>query len=316
MLVSIIIPVYNVEQYIIRCVESVLNQTYRQLEIIFVDDCTPDYSMEVIRRFITETPKSQNIKFKYLQHDINRGLSAARNTGIDVAEGEYLFFLDSDDEITPDCIETLVKASENGTIDVVCGALELCGSVEMFTFSLMFYDVYYQSKNDVLKAFASDKIPIAAWNKLLRRKVIVDEKLFFKEGLIYEDNLWTFELVHCVRSLKTLTSQTYHYWIHKSSIMTSTRCIQKYDYLLSVFAEREKFLRDRKLNNPITQNYLIKNKAAWIQCRIVDSHISYQEKWRLVSSVLALEDKYTVVLYGVLYHIRWVLHQIKCIVCH
>lgn len=316
MLVSIIIPVYNVEQYIRRCVESVLSQTYRQLEVIFVDDCTQDHSMEVIRRFMAESPKSQDIKFKYLQHNVNRGLSAARNTGICVAEGEYLFFLDSDDEITPDCIETLVKASENGIVDVVCGALELCGSVEMFTFSLMFCDVYYQNKNDVLKAFASDKIPIAAWNKLLRRKVIVDEKLFFKEGLIYEDNLWTFELVHCVRSLRTLTSQTYHYWIHKSSIMTSTHRIQKYGYLLNVFAEREKFLRDRKLSNPIIRNYLIKNKASWIQCRMVDSYISYQERWRLVSSVLALEDKYTVMLYGSLYHIRWILHQIKSIVCH
>ena len=98
--ISIIIPIYNVEPYIIRCVDSVLRQTYRQLEIILVDDCSPDHSMEIARKHIEASTSSKGLKFKYIKHEKNRGLSAARNSGLDAATGEYIYFLDSDDEIT------------------------------------------------------------------------------------------------------------------------------------------------------------------------------------------------------------------------
>ena len=316
MTVSIVIPVYKVEQYIERCIESVLNQSYRQLEVILVDDCSPDNSIVLAQKHIKNSPLSNGIVFRYEQHEHNRGLSAARNTGMDAATGDYIYFLDSDDEITSDCIETLVDASENGNVDVVCGALELCGSVEMFSVALSFYDALYKGRKKVLDAFVRDRIPIAAWNKLLRREVLLAQKVYFKEGLIYEDNLWTFELVHSVNSIKTLTKKTYHYWIRPSSIMTSTQYIQKYGYMLRVFAEREEFLKSRNIYNPITRNYLVKNKAVWIQCRLCDKHIPYKERFKLAHSVLALDDSYKVLGYSFFYYFRWVLHQIKCYICH
>ncbi len=312
MLVSIIIPVYKVEQYISRCAESVLNQTYRQLEIIFVDDCSSDESIVVVKDYISNSPKSQDLKFRFLAHDHNMGLSAARNTGISSASGQYVYFLDSDDEISPDCIETLVEASEDGQFDVVCGALKLCGSTELFTTELSFYEQSYLNNNDVLNAFVRNRIPIAAWNKLIRRETIFKEGLCFKRGLIYEDNLWTFELMHCVKSLKTLTKQTYHYWIHPCSIMTSTYHLKKYEYLLVVFAERERFLKDRGLSNSITNRFLIKNKAMWAQCMICDNHLTYKERQHLFSSVLALSNSTSVFIYSLAYYFRWVLHQMKC----
>lgn len=316
MLVSVIIPIYKVEPYIGRCVKSVLDQTYRQLEVILVDDCTPDQSVQIAKDLIMRSEKSSDIVLKYLKHEHNRGLSAARNTGMDAASGEYIYFLDSDDEITPDCIETLVDATNEGSVDVVCGALELCGAVERFSIALSFYDALYMGNAHVINAFVKDRIPIAAWNKLLRREILISEKLYFKEGLIYEDNLWTFELAHCTNSIRTLTKKTYHYWIRPSSIMTSTHNIQKYGYLLKVFAEREEFLKSRNLYNPITRKYLVKNKAVWIQCRMCDKNIPFKERFRLVSGVLTLQDKYAVLGYSVLYYIRWVLHQIKCNICH
>lgn len=316
MLVSVVIPIYKVEQYIERCIESVLNQTYRQLEVVLVDDCSPDNSISLAQNYINNSSLSKDFVFKYERHDHNRGLSAARNTGLDVATGDYIYFLDSDDEITSDCIETLVEASENGSVDVVCGALELCGSVEMFSIDLSFYDALYEGKKNVIDAFVKDRIPIAAWNKLLRREALLAEKVYFKEGLIYEDNLWTFELAHCVNSIKTITNKTYHYWIRSSSIMTSTGYIQKYSYMLRVFAEREEFLKSRNLYNPVTRYYLIKNKAVWIQCRICDKNIPYKERIKLASSVLTLDDKSKVLGYSIFYYFRWVLHQIKCYLCH
>ena len=108
MRVSIIIPVYNVEPYIERCIESVLCQTYRELEVILVDDSSPDCSMDLARKCIDNSNRNK-LDIIHLRHDHNLGLSAARNTGIEAATGDYLFFLDSDDWITDNCISLLVQ---------------------------------------------------------------------------------------------------------------------------------------------------------------------------------------------------------------
>ena len=107
MKVSIIIPVYNVASYIEECIQSVLDQTYPDLEVVLVDDCGTDHSMELAENLIRKSNRSSI--FRIEKHDRNRGLSAARNTGIKTATGEYLYFVDSDDKISQDCIEKLVQ---------------------------------------------------------------------------------------------------------------------------------------------------------------------------------------------------------------
>ena len=110
--VTIVIPVYQVEDYIESCLISVANQTYSgEIECVVVDDCGADSSWQIVENFISEY--NGKIDFKLIRHTENKGLSAARNTGIDHASGEYIYFLDSDDEITPECIERLVKPLEN-----------------------------------------------------------------------------------------------------------------------------------------------------------------------------------------------------------
>ncbi len=107
MKISIIIPVYNVAPYIEQCIESVLSQDYEDIEVIIVDDCGTDNSMELVREMIAGTSKEIHI----LKHDHNRGFAAGRNTGIKNAVGNYIYFLDSDDYIEPDCISRLVKVA-------------------------------------------------------------------------------------------------------------------------------------------------------------------------------------------------------------
>ena len=99
MKVSIIIPVYNVSLYIERCIKSVMSQTYQDIECILVNDATPDDSIAIAERLIADY--NGTIQFRILNHEHNKGQSTARNTGIDASTGDYLYFLDSDDEITP-----------------------------------------------------------------------------------------------------------------------------------------------------------------------------------------------------------------------
>lgn len=111
MKISIIVPVFNVEQYIKECFDSIAAQTYKgDIECIFVDDCGQDDSVAILEQLITEYHGP--IQFSIVHHEHNKGLSGARNTGIRQAKGDYLYFLDSDDTITPDCIEKLGMLAE------------------------------------------------------------------------------------------------------------------------------------------------------------------------------------------------------------
>src|SRR5690606_35716287 len=117
-LVSINIPVYKCEDYILRCLESVKNQTYQNLEILLVNDATPDNSIEIIDKFIAENPY---LNIQLIHHEKNSGLSVVRNTVIDHSTGKSIYFLDSDEEITEDCIELLVKEIEDKKVQMVLG---------------------------------------------------------------------------------------------------------------------------------------------------------------------------------------------------
>lgn len=120
MLISIIIPVYNVSSYIERCLQSVMRQSYIEIECLLVDDASPDDSIEKCERLIAAY--TGPIRFSVLHHEHNRGLSAARNTGTESATGDYILYLDSDDALTDDCIETLVAPVRcDASIEMVVG---------------------------------------------------------------------------------------------------------------------------------------------------------------------------------------------------
>ena len=112
MKISIIVPVYNVEQYVNECFDSIAAQTYKgEIECIFVDDCGQDDSVAILEKLITDYHGA--IKFYIVHHEHNKGLSGARNTGIRHAQGDYLYFIDSDDSIKSDCIEKLVALADS-----------------------------------------------------------------------------------------------------------------------------------------------------------------------------------------------------------
>ena len=187
MKVSIIIPVYKVSAYIDRCIKSVMNQTYNDIECIIVDDATPDDSILKCEQMISEYDGP--IRFFILHHQQNRGLSAARNTGTEVAKGEYLYYLDSDDEITLDCIEKLMKPiKEDCTIDLVQGNHMDEKDGQEICYHKRESSIYISINDDVYKEYYIYHHFIStAWNKLIKRSYVKKYKLYFKEGLLNED---------------------------------------------------------------------------------------------------------------------------------
>ncbi len=225
MTVSIIIPVYNVAPYIEGCLESVMRQTYEgEMECIIVDDCGTDDSIAIAERMMAVYQGP--ILFRILQHEHNRGLSAARNTGTKAAAGDYIYYLDSDDEITEDCIEKLMAvALHDQGIEMVHGN----GSVEFGNqgsgnpYIEQFPKSHLISNEDIRKFFYQKKIIlICAWNKLIKKSFLTDHHLLFKEGIIYEDLLWLFYSIKYIRSVGFVSDITYLHRIRPGSITTGT----------------------------------------------------------------------------------------------
>lgn len=234
-LVSIIIPVYNVSDYIERCIKSVMNQTYTDIECIIVDDATPDDSIAKCEQMIAAYDGP--IQFSILHHQKNRGLSAARNTGTDAATSEYLYYLDSDDEITPDCIETLMQPiKEDPSLELVQGVrLDVCEGHESVSHKIMCplritrneiaYDEYYKYKN----------LQVYATNKLIRRSFLLKNKLYFKIGIIHEDFLWMFYVIQQLSNAYLCSGVTYIYRIRLNSITSEFSGKESARHFLLIF---------------------------------------------------------------------------------
>ena len=224
MKVSIIIPVYNVAPYIADCLRSVMRQTYTgTMECLIVDDCGTDDSIAIAERMIADYKGP--IRFQILHHEQNRGLSAARNTGTEAAIGEYLYYMDSDDEITEDCIERLMgKVAEYPDVEMVqgnaCRHLMGGGSVNMVKEVLV---SSVESNEEARRCFYQYRqIYVNVWNKLLRRDFVVNNRILCKEGLLYEDNLWVFYLLRYLEKAAFVSDITYHYKKRPKSITTGT----------------------------------------------------------------------------------------------
>lgn len=212
--VSIIVPVYNVSQYITKCLDSVYGQTYKNIELILVDDYGSDDSMTIVHDYLTS---HVSIDAHIISHKKNRGLSAARNSGMEKASGEYVYFLDSDDYITPDCIEALVKPLNNKKYDVVVGDYQYSDGKKS---DLKLHNEEL-SDQQILDSYANGLWYVMAWNKLCRKDFLLDNNLTFEEGYLHEDVIWNFKLACKAQSMYFINNVTYNYLVRSSSIMTS-----------------------------------------------------------------------------------------------
>ena len=225
MKVSIVVPVYNVEKYIERCFESIANQSYNNIECIFVDDCSPDNSGKILKKNISQY--HGNIDFKIVRHSKNKGLSGARNTGIHTANGEYIYYLDSDDKILPDCIEKLVSVAQKyGNVDLVQGNTQTVPQPkpeqDWRNIRLKIFPQFSDDRCWIKKHFfAKPGIPVNAWNKLIRRLFLYENNLFFREGIIHEDEHWMFFVSKKIKSIAFVIDFTYIHYIVDGSIMKS-----------------------------------------------------------------------------------------------
>ena len=205
--VSVIVPVYNVEKYIERCIKTLITQTLSDIEIIFVDDGSKDNSKKIIEKYLKLYPN----KLKYLYKE-NGGLSSARNYGIPYAKGEYIAFLDSDDYIEPTMYEEMYNTAQKEKSDMV-----ECDFIWEYP-NKQVYDcgVIYNGKKDAL-----EKARVVAWNKLIKRDIIEKEKIEFPNGLRYEDVEFFYKILPSLNKISFVKKYFIHYIQRENSIVNT-----------------------------------------------------------------------------------------------
>ncbi len=218
MKVSVIIPIYNAEEAIEACLLSVIQQDYPHIEIVIVNDCTPDQSFDRAKAVISR--HSWQDRVQYREHLQNRGPSAARNTGINSSTGEYLFFLDNDDTLADEAaISYLVDCAleTKEPRDLVVGNFQKIAGNRV-DFILASHQKSYDSNQDVFKDYAHSKLWVIGCAKLIKREFLIQNTLYFKEGIYHEDVLWAFHLYRVAVNIYSTPRIVYNHYVREGSI--------------------------------------------------------------------------------------------------
>lgn len=224
-LISVIVPVYKVELYLSRCVDSIIDQSYENLEIILVDDGSPDNCGKICDEYAKRDNRIKVI------HKENGGLSSARNAGLSIVSGDYIGFIDSDDWIETDMFKSLVDVAERENADIVqCGfqAVLNDGTVKRkYSFDKECYN-----NSDILSAyFLQTKIHVVVWNKLYRSYLF--DSIRMVEGRLHEDTMVSFELILRTKKFFSITNIYYNYLQRDTSIVGSSFSPKKLDAIFA-----------------------------------------------------------------------------------
>lgn len=228
--VSVIVPVYNTAEYIEDCVRSLLNQSYKNVEFIFIDDGSPDNSVEIIEKLLSNSVCDYKII-----HQKNKGLPAARNIGLKEANGEFVCFIDSDDIVDKNHIKILREILEDNSIDFSFSAYEATSPKNRNGSEIEKLDIRILSKNEIANMFLLRKIPIHCCAVMFRRAYLNYIGLSFNVKLKFgEDVEFLWRVISSINKCAFNTGRTYKYLVRPNSLMTNQK-IDKIEIFLKEF---------------------------------------------------------------------------------
>lgn len=227
--VSILVPVWNISNFIERCAHSLFQQTFTDIEYVFVNDCTPDDSMEKLIKIVNQYPQRKPF-VKIINHNENKGLAVARNTAIDNSTGKYIQVVDGDDYIEPDMIELMYEKAEKSNADIViCAAFMETESQKKIIPSLL-SNIREKQFEDMLEK----KVGINLWNKLVLRQLYEMPENRVPEGLnIFEDQHVSYRLFFCAKNIVQIQKPLYHYVRYNPNALSK----QKTDMLIQNYIQ-------------------------------------------------------------------------------
>ncbi len=258
--ITVIVPVYNVEQYLRRCIDSILKQSFQDFELVCVNDCSPDGSMEIVDEFVSKYPE----KIKRIDHKENMGLGAARDRGIQYAQGKYIVFFDSDDYVKEDYLEIYLAEMEHSGADIVMGGYVRRAGEKETVFSMR--DTPY-----------TPWLYPAVWMRMYRRSFLQEHNLDFRQIRIYEDNPFNYRCMLEGARVSVIDYCGYYYICNPSSITRAQNGAEKYYRFVNNFRTIYEEYRDteafRENQEALEYVYL----SAILSCMLLQCHHSGKE---------------------------------------
>lgn len=207
--VSVIVPIFKVEAFIERCAVNLLEQTLTDVELIFVDDCSPDSSFDILQSVLLRYPQKKG-NVKIIRHERNLGLPSARNSGLSVATGEYIFHCDSDDWLEKSGLELLYNDAVSNDADIVwCDWFLSFSGNERYMSQKLISDTI--NRLEVIKSILGGTLKYNVWNKLVRRKIYTENKIVFPDGFGMGEDMTMIKLFVFANKISYLSHALYHY---------------------------------------------------------------------------------------------------------
>lgn len=298
--ISIIVPVYKVERELNRCVQSLLRQTYGNIEVILVDDGSPDCCPEMCDEFARQDNRVKTI------HKRNGGLSDARNAGLKVASGEYVLYVDSDDYIDFDSCERFMKARNNEDVDIVVGnaIMEKKDGNELINHSATPEGITYASKDFVVQAIKANQWYAPACFNMYKKDFLLDNNLYFEKGIYFEDVQMLPRVFLAADTIRCMNGTFYHYIVRDNSIMTSGKkdaarvrdSISIYEQWFSLFKKINDTELQRYLYGVLIKYYISNCKVRGIKGFVIDG-LDFSFCFR---NALNSRERFKVLFFGIL----------------
>ena len=252
-LVSIIIPVYNSDKYILNCLNSLKYQSYSNIEVIIVNDGSNDATLEICQKFLSSDNRFSLLS---IQH---RGVSYARNFGINVSKGKYIIFIDSDDFVSENYVWTLVESIKKYNTDLVCADYYIVDDSSIRKDCIEKKPEIFDNITAINLLHKEDFFRGYLWNKIFIKEIIVNNNLYFDTDIkIWEDMLFCLEYMLCIKKVVYIRKKIYYYVIHSKSTMndktiwneqTQLKALKKmWNLLQPIDGEFKEYIRDKYAN--------------------------------------------------------------------
>ena len=289
--VSILVPIYNVEKYLERCAIGLFEQTYANIEFVFVNDCTPDGSIQVLEQLMKRYPLREK-STRIINHTVNRGLAAARNTAVENCSGEFIIHVDSDDYVELNMVETLVNQQLSSKADIVTGM----AVIHMVNEHTLLPNPHYNSKEEFVMDMMQQTINHSIWKRLIRRSLYVDHGVRAKEGVNCGEDCWAMtQLAYYASSFSFVDEIVYHYdctrddsyMANKKSVINKKRLMDDIDsaqLIVDFFKDKEQVFFD-EANRVAVRNI----EVALKQAARAGEHDFYNE---MCAKLMASDKKY------------------------
>ena len=292
--VSLIIPIYNVEKYLKQCLDSVINQTFKDIEIILVNDCSSDNSVQIIKEY---QQKDERIVLINLQE--NKGQGNARNEGLKIAKGNYITFIDSDDWVTVDYIETLYKTIKKHNVDLVIANISTYNNVTGETKHIKFPQVMYNNPNtkNIKSIMLKQRMIWSSCSKIYKKDFIFNNNIFFKQTLM-EDILFNYEIILKSDNI-IITDKNLYYYRIKRNLSTMENKSNRIYSCVNVFKNIKQMLIDNNKYEEFKTSFYSYGYLCFA-AEIEVSNLSKKELNKIILELrnIVFDDRKTTLIYN------------------